>query len=435
MLRQSTIFFGGPILTMNDERPEVESLAIIDGHICGIGSRKDVFKLHTSRTRIVDLEGRTLMPGFVDPHAQIAWSAFSTYAESALAGIPTGAGKLVPSFRSFQQPSFEQKLACCKRVIREWARRGCTTVYDASLGAVWGLDELRLFLETASEPATPVRLRTAIVPTDDLPRLSGIRPHQGNDRLCFVGIKYWADGEVPDDTFNSGNTFTPGSDSDRLNYDDDELRIQMQRWHDAGWQLTVHADRNPAIEQTLQVFEAILSETPRADHRHRIEGCTAVDERQLDKIRQLGLSISHRIGHYDSTETNGNGGLRDQGLLPIIPIASDLARGLIVSLHGNGAITQVDPLQCVQAAVTRLVRATGDVLGPEERVTVDQALKAITLYPAYQSFLENEVGSLDVGKIADLVVLDRNPRAVEPASIAQIRVLETYLAGMKQEWV
>src|SRR5215510_5482689 len=76
---ESTIFFGGHILTINDKQPEVEAMAVRDGRILALGSRDDVFRYHTSRTRLVDLEGRTVMPGFIDPHVHLGWSAFTRY--------------------------------------------------------------------------------------------------------------------------------------------------------------------------------------------------------------------------------------------------------------------------------------------------------------------------------------------------------------------
>jgi predicted amidohydrolase YtcJ len=114
------------------------------------------------------------------------------------------------------------------------------------------------------------------------------------------------------------------------------------------------------------------------------------------------------------------------------PLASDFAFDLLVSLHSDAPATPVEPLQYVQTAVTRTIRGGREVLGPDQRVTVDQALKTVTLYPAYQSFLDDKVGSLEVGKLADLVVLDRNPRAVDPFEIGKIAVLETYIGGAMQ---
>jgi predicted amidohydrolase YtcJ len=101
-----------------------------------------------------------------------------------------------------------------------------------------------------------------------------------------------------------------------------------------------------------------------------------------------------------------------------------------VSVHSDSPATPVEPLRYLQTAVTRNIRKTDDVLSPAQRISIHQALKTVTIYPAYQCFLEDKVGSLEVGKLADLVVLDRNPCAVDPKQIAEIKVLQTYLEGL-----
>ena len=535
----TTIFFGGPILTMEDQQPEVEAMAIRDGKIIALGDRRIVLQYHNARTRMMDLQGCTLMPGFVDAHVHMALSAFTQYewlnvsppaignrrdmiaavreasegkrdgewviaygydssfhspgepALSAfdldkastrhpifvleqswdvayvnhkafeLAGLfgdqrtdsagPTyirdGRGKLTGEIRgatsfaalarTLPSITFEQKLRDCESVVKAWAQKGCTTIYDAAVGALWGQEEVRLFLEMASDPSIPMRFTVAFIPTDGLPFTAGIKPHhrryqstkRGHERLYFAGIKFWADGIARGVMSIFDQPFLGGEENDRLKYNDGELETTMQPWHDAGWQLLVQADSSKAIEQALNAYDTLLSRSPMPGHRHRIEHCALIDDNQLARARQLGLNISYRIGDgYWGIPRNGN--VKRERLSRTVPLASDLKRGLIVSLHSDSPATPVDPLLSLQTAVIRNLQTGENAFAPDQRIPIEQALKTITIYPAYQCFLENRIGSFAVGKLADMVVLDHNPCRVNPTDIAQIKVLETYVDGL-----
>jgi predicted amidohydrolase YtcJ len=525
----NTIFFGGPILTIDDECPEVEAIAVSDGRIIALGDRQSVFQYHTVRTRLVDLQGCTLMPGFIDPHVHLAWSAFTNYRwinvappvvgnrdelksvvraaaqrkrESEwviacgydpsshspdqsslnaseldaistqhpifvleqswdvayvnhkaleLAGITRshlpfsisnyvtdtngnltgeirGATAFAALAKRFPIITFEQKLQDCKDTLRSWTKKGCTTIYDAALGSLWGQEEIRLVLEMASDPSTPMRFRAALIPTDDLPYTAGLKPMQGNDRLCFAGIKFWSDGIGPGVVGAFDQPFMSGIENHRLNYRDDDFVDLMQSWHDAGWQLLVSASSPAAIEQTLRAYECLLAKTARPAHRHRIEHCTLIDESHLLKAKRLGVNISHLIGHvYWGNILREHFAANNHS---IVPLASGLGCGVSVSLHSDSPATPVEPLRFLQTAVTRNIQKTGDVLSPAQCISIQQALKTVTINAAYQCFLEDKVGSLKVGKLADLVVLDGNPCTVDPERIADINVIETYLEGL-----
>jgi predicted amidohydrolase YtcJ len=524
----STIFFGGSILTIDDNTPEVEALAIRDGRIIALGDRKKVFQLHSARTQMVDLDGRAVMPGFIDAHAHLAWSAsiehrwldvsarqvpdrsmllsaLKTSAETKkkgewvlafgydpvqepgsegpldvnelnkvsathpifvlersgeaahvnhhalevaaitsattsnghgytrdgrgrLTGEVRGAKTLATFFQAFRRAAFEQDVDDCMKVLHRWARQGCTTVYDAAVGALSGQEEVRLLLDLASEPGTPIRLRAALVSTDDLPRIAGIRAWRGNDRLSFVGIKFAADGPQLCPTADLAEVPLSQSTPGQLNHDDEELKIRMQEWHDSSWQLLVRANGFNAVEQSLRTFESILRDSPNPKHRHRLDGCPLIDERQLRWVAEIGLSVSHHTGQLKHSE-----GLSQETLSRVIPLASEFANNIRVSLHSESPASPVQPLSYLQTAVTRQSQADPKYCDGQ-RISIDQALKTITIFPAYQCFLDHKIGSLAVGKLADLVILDQNPRRVDPQRIGQIEVLETYLQGVPQAW-
>jgi len=113
-----------------------------------------------------------------------------------------------------------------------------------------------------------------------------------------------------------------------------------------------------------------------------------------------------------------------------MPCGSALATGMRISLHNDPPVTPEEPLRNISVAATRTA-PSGRVLGPEQRISVQQAIRAQTLDAAYQLFSDDVIGSLEVGKYADMVVLSADPRTVPPADIADLEVCETYLAGQR----
>jgi len=114
------------------------------------------------------------------------------------------------------------------------------------------------------------------------------------------------------------------------------------------------------------------------------------------------------------------------------PAGEALRLGIPFSFHCDAFTTPCAPLSYIQTAVTRQMRTSGAVLGEQQRIPVDEAIKAVTLAPAYQLFLDQEIGSLEPGKRADFVVLGNDPRRVAPDMIGQIPVVETWLDGVKR---
>jgi predicted amidohydrolase YtcJ len=113
-----------------------------------------------------------------------------------------------------------------------------------------------------------------------------------------------------------------------------------------------------------------------------------------------------------------------------MPCGSAVKTGMRISLHNDPPVTPEEPLRNISVAVTRIA-PSGRVLGPEQRLTVEQAIRAQTLDAAWQLFSDDVIGSLEVGKYADLVVLSADPRAVPPETIADLDVRATYLAGRR----
>ena len=165
-------------------------------------------------------------------------------------------------------------------------------------------------------------------------------------------------------------------------------------------------------------------------HRHRIEHCSVLHPEQIERMATLGLSPSFLIGHLRWWGT----AFRDRLLGPersglYDPCASALRAGLRISLHSDWNVTPLEPLRYVEDAVTRTMAENGEVLSADECISVEAALRAVTIDAAWQCRADDVTGSIEVGKYADLVLLDENLFTVDPSSISSIVVSETRLAG------
>jgi predicted amidohydrolase YtcJ len=261
----------------------------------------------------------------------------------------------------------------------------------------------------------------------------GLTPNNGHDRLQVIGMKFWSDGSNQGYTGYQPEPYVSSTNRGTANYTLEQLTEGMRKAHENGWQIAVHANGDAAIDLTLQAYEATLKKSPRKDHRHRTEHCSVAHPEHIAKMKELGTAPSFLIGHVYFWGR----AFRDRILDPeraanYDPTAEALKAGIRWTMHADYDVTPIEPLRYVENAVTRIMRDRGQVLGPDQRVTVQQALKAVTINAAYQCRRDDVAGNLESGKYADLVVLERDPTAVHPTAISEIKVLETWLGGFKR---
>jgi len=525
------IFYGGPILTVNDAAPRAEALAVRRGLISAVGTKDEVLVQQGPQTRIVNLDGHALLPGFIDPHmhtafvymdswldvgpfttkdmdeavakvraavqqaAPGAWMCAKLIDPSIMPGKPeltvqdldpfspdnpvfilnasghlayvnskaieiagvtrdtpdppqgrfkrdangnlTGVLEEPPAYNSFiaKMPveTPQEFLHGVRRLFDGAAAVGCTGLHDCGLGMLNGPQDVEA-VQWVMREDPPIRYSAALVSTHmDAWVGIGLTPNTGNDRFKLTSIKLWADGSNQGLTGYQRVPYLHSTNRGALNYTLEQITDGMQTAHDLGWQISVHANGDAAIDTTLQAYETVLTKQPRTDHRHRIEHCSVLHPEQIEKMAHLGLSPSFLIGHV----YYWGRAFRDTILGPeranlYDPCASALKGGLRISFHSDWNVTPIEPLRYIQNAVTRVMRDGGEVLNPAERVTAEQAIKAITLDAAWQCRMDDIAGSLEVGKRADLVVLEKDPTAVGPATIRSIAVLETWLDGARR---
>ena len=199
--------------------------------------------------------------------------------------------------------------------------------------------------------------------------------------------------------------------------------------HRQGWQLAIHGNGDDAIQMILNAYEEAQKRYPRADARHIVIHCQTVREDQLDRIKRLGVVPSFFVVHtYFWGDRHRDIFLGPDRAKRISPLRSALKRGILFSNHNDTFVTPIDPLLSVWSAVNRIT-SSGQVLGEEYTISVMDALRSVTSWAAYQACEETSKGSLEPGKLADMVVLGDNPLAVDKKAIRDIPVLATIVGN------
>ena len=282
-----------------------------------------------------------------------------------------------------------------------------------------------------------VRLRTYEVSNPQMSTTA--TPGQGDDMLRQVGIKIWVDGSpwvgnialsfpYLDTAATRTIGVTPGS-CGCANYTAEQLTEIVGAYYPLGWQMACHVQGDAGVDTILDVYEQAVRRNPRDDHRLRLEHVGAIRPEQLQRAAELGVTCSifvDQIHYWGDVIVDGLFGPERGSRW--MPAGSAVATGMRISLHNDPPVTPEEPLRNISVAATRTA-PSGRVLAPEERLTVEQAIRAQTIDAAWQLFADDVIGSLEVGKYADMVVLSADPRAVAPEQIADLDVRATFLAG------
>lgn len=214
-------------------------------------------------------------------------------------------------------------------------------------------------------------------------------------------------------------------------FQDEQVEEYMRMAVDSNHQILVHCNGDAAGDQYLRAYKKALelSHNPnKYNLRPVMIHCQTAREDQLDLMAELKMIPSIFVGHvyyWGDVHLKNLGEMRGNR---ISPCRSALDRGLIMNLHQDTPVTKPKMLHSVWCAVNRITR-NGVKLGQEQRISVYEALKAVTINAAYSYFEEDSKGSIKKGKLADLVILDQNPMTVDPMKIKDIQVLETIKEG------
>ncbi len=254
-----------------------------------------------------------------------------------------------------------------------------------------------------------------------------------SDKVRVGAVKFITDGSIQGYT---GYLALPyhhphEGDSDYRGYprlEVDTLNREVQRFHCAGFQIALHGNGDAAIELIIDAFQQAQQHCPRSDARPIIVHAQMARDDQLDAMAELGMTPSFFSAHtYYWGDRHRDIFMGPERAARMSPTRSALQRGLRFSVHLDTPVVPMDPLLLVWSTVNRL-SASGAAIGPEQRVDVMTALRAVTIDAAWQIFREGDIGSIEPGKLADLVVLSGDPRA-QPEAIRELRVLRTVIGG------
>ena len=533
VLHPDTLLFNGKIVTVDEDFSIAEAVAIKDGRFVAVGSNSQIRSLAGDRTEMVDLEGRTVLPGFNDPHLHFAHTLgfvvdeLSTkYRQASSIGEilavvqekveQTPPGELVWFFLGPSSPSRLEEGRYPNRkdldpispqhpVFLEYAGNGANAsanslalkkagitrrtpqpstqgllgeiVKDASgepTGVFLGraaasiahtvlvrhsVETLVETIQNAFEVVLPNGITTIGDPNTNMSnvgenqnwakayqRLSsrGELMVRANVimRLPIVyrpteGILEWLDNLQFDSGF--GNETLHFGQIKISIYDSsgdfklprEDVKRVIKAVHRSGWRLYIHVGRGESYDLAMEGLEEAYAEFPREDVRHVITHARFPTDKNLEVLKRYGVMVEPQTGRIwgmsdDYEEQNAD---PDRPAYGPTPLRTYLDHGIQVMTGSDAGRRPTGvPMFTIFEAVNR-VRSSGKVINPEERITVEEAIRAVTITPAYSTFEENLKGSIEPGKLADLVVLDGDILTVPSLEIRGIAVLRTMMGG------
>jgi len=534
-----TIYHNGNIITINDPQPIAEAVAVKDGKILAVGTKEKVLKSKGDATRLLDLQGRTMLPGFVDAHGHVMGGGLQALSANLLA-----------------PPDGEVKdIASLQQTLREWIAANEETVKKVGLIVGFGYDNAQLAekrhpwredLDTVSEDVPIVLVHqsghliavnskameiggiTADTPNptggviqrrDDgkepngvleetaafpllIKLLSRVGP-EGATAFVRAGTELWArfgyttaqDGRTMPGAVKTMKAVAEegGFKIDVVSYPDvlvasDLIKREVSstyknRFRVAGAKLTIdgspqgftawrdrpyykpvgnyppgysgypaatadqvgdaidwafanniqiltHSNGEAASDQLIAYMDAATKKYGTGDRRPVLVHGQFLREDQIDSLKTLEIFPSlfpmHTFYWGDWHREHTVGPVLSDN---ISPTGWCLRRGMKFTTHHDAPVAFPDSMRVLDATVTRRSRS-GDIIGPDQRVDVVTALKAMTIWPAWQHFEEDTKGSIEVGKLADFVILDKDPTTVDPETLDQIKVTETIKEGV-----
>ena len=267
---------------------------------------------------------------------------------------------------------------------------------------------------------------------DAAARLAALRARPGT-KLRYGGVKLILDGSIQGFTARLQEPGYLGGRANGIwNIDPQTYYEAFKTFHDAGLQIHVHCNGDEASELFITTLTRVLSESPQPGHRHTIthsQMTTPAQYRRLAELEACANIFSNHLWYWGDQHAERTVGIDRASRMNAA--ATALRCGLAISLHCDAPVTPIDPLRSAMYAITRRT-PSGRVLGETERISLDDALRAVTLGGAYLLRADAEVGSLEAGKMADLAVLDTDPyeMATDPERLAEITVRGSMVGGV-----
>lgn len=529
-----TIFENGVVLPVDEAFSQHEAIAIKGNRIVAIGSNSAVRSAAGRADKVVDLAGRTMLPGFIEPHMHFAllaglghwpdigpfeyestkdalealkkiaantpadeWvvarqfdpslqegpamlttreldavdndrpvfvlnaSGHLAYGNSRLLEF-AGVGKDTPNPQGgeyYRYPDGSPNGAMSQvaylpimmknqqlmevlssgfveaglRVGNEAAALGITTLCDQATGGIAGMGDLASYRQMFDSGRMRARIRASLYAARASEwEENNVAFGDGDELMRVAGWKIITDGSNQGFTGRQREPYL-GTDNRGIFYiaPDALKKIVIERTRQ-GWPLVLHGNGDAAIDSILDAAQAAADAGVDVRKlRCRIEHCSILHDEQIARIRELGLGPSFLINHvyyWGQAMRDTVFGPEKVQLLDRCGAVENA--GIRWTIHTDAPVSPLGTLHKIRVAVARdLWKEPDTILAPQERVSVEAAIRAVTVNAAWQCHSEHEIGSLEPGKLADLVILDQDPRQVAPTSISDIGVSETWMNG------
>ena len=329
-------------------------------------------------------------------------------------------GTLVPD------STYEELIASLEINLGDLLAKGITSITDASKRP----DEYVMWEELYAKPGVNLP-RSAIqfqwFEPEAIAELKA-RVGDGNEYLKIGPIKIFADGGFTGPAaFTKEPYLNQGDYRGYLNMPEEELVSLINEVHDAGWQMGIHAIGDAAIELVVDTLADALTRNPREDHRSYLNHFSMrPSDATMEKMAQHGIHITQQPNFTYTLEGRYVANLDGWRLEHNNPVRSPMDHGIHVAISSD--ILPIGPLVGIYAAVTRK-GMSGRVFGADEAITIEEAIQGYTIKGAYLGFEEDIKGSLEPGKLADMIVLSKDILTVDPEEIMGIEIEQTYVGG------
>ena len=353
-------------------------------------------------------------------------------------GNPSGElGEMAAQFMAYRVTDVRRFDEINAEDLRSFARTatnvGVTTATD--LHARVQDQNVKNYVEVTQDPNYPLRLVPAAgcltMSIEEGPgHVADLKRHN-NDKLFFGLCKIMTDGSIQGFT---GRLKWPGYFNGKpngiWNLPPQTLTNMVEAYHLAGLQMHMHTNGDEASELMIDAIEKALHKSPRPDHRHTLTHCQMADESQFRRMAQLGICSNLFANHiYYWGDQHYCQTMGPDRAMRMDACATAKRIGVPFTIHSDAPVTPLDPLFTAWCAVNRQT-ASGRILGPNERIDVEDALRAITLGAAFTLRLDHLVGSIEPGKYADFAVLDDDPTAVPVEALKDVPVWGTVIDGI-----
>ncbi|MGE6717901.1 amidohydrolase [Peribacillus frigoritolerans] len=527
-MKADVVLINGEVITIDQKNTVVEAVAIKENRIAVVGSNQEVKSFIGEKTDVIDLKGKTLLPGFIDSHIHLIFYGLNQLAVSCKAehidsiealladlkkkaletpkgewirawgfneaavkekrypsiaeldGIsdehpiivsrtcnhisvvnskaleiaqinentpnPNGGvieknkagrltGKLIEavnmSMNEFVSYTESELMKAVKIASDHFVAAGITSIHEAGGN---GPESYRLLQQAVKSKDIRVRIYAMICQVNNSHEFvnkmveAGVVTGTGDERFKVGPVKLFTDGSSTGPTIATRESYS--SDSNNygiLYYSEEEIYQALGEAHKKGYQITVHAQGDKAIEMYLNCVEKALEESPRKNHRHRIEhaGISSPDlQERMKKLEMVPIPnppFPYEFGeiyvqHYGE-RVNHMYAVRDY-----------IDCGIMAAGGSDAPVTDYNPLLGIHVAVNRKSQS-GMEFGANQSINVMEAIKLYTWNGAYASFEEEIKGSIEVGKLADLVILNDSILSVNPNQIKDLKVETTIIDG------